>query len=80
MDYGVAGIGQGIDLRIVVKFAGTQLATRVTTVRGKELLHAEVNEQVRVCAERGLAYIEMRKCVSLGLSTVTEEQQVYYRT
>jgi hypothetical protein len=52
MDYGVAGIGQGIDLRIVVKFAGAQLATRVTTVRGKELLHAEVNEQVRVCVCR----------------------------
>jgi hypothetical protein len=49
MDHGALGMGQGIDACIIVKFGGTQLATRTTTIRGKELLHVDFNEQVSGC-------------------------------
>ncbi len=42
-------MGQGIDACIIVKFGGSQLATRTTTIRGKELLHVDFNEQVSGC-------------------------------
>ena len=50
MDYGAMGIGQGIDAYVKVKFAGAQLATKTLTVRGKELLHVDFNEMVRLAA------------------------------
>ena len=49
MDHGALGMGQGIDACIIVKFGGSQLATRTTTIRGKELLHVDFNEQVSGC-------------------------------
>lgn len=50
MDFGALGFGQGIDALVLVKFAGAQLKTHAVTIHGKEMLHAEINEEVRTCA------------------------------
>ncbi len=46
MDFGALGVGQGIDAMVRVQFAGSQMTTRIVNVRGKQLLHAEINDQV----------------------------------
>ena len=68
MDYGAMGIGQGIDAYVKVKFAGAQLATKTLTVRGKELLHVDFNEMVRLaalCAATSAGLAWGRDCIFL---------------
>lgn len=50
MDFGALGFGQGIDALVELKFAGAALKSHAVTVHGRDMLHAEINEQVRMSA------------------------------
>ncbi len=46
MDFGALGFGQGIDAMVQVTFAGASMKSHAVTVHGRDMLHAEINEQV----------------------------------